>query len=125
VSDPERLARLGAFAERFEDNAFSFGEWGKIGFLQSDGAHSFVQHCYHDGWVLSDFDWPEWKNGEEANEFRDGGAILEHASADVLAKLLTVAIRQDRFVEGNLDAWFRSGLLSAIAGRARDLAGLT
>lgn len=50
------------------------------------------------------------------NEESPGGELQEQ-----LAKLLTVVIRQDRFVKGALNGAFESGLLTAIAGRAAEL----
>jgi Family of unknown function (DUF6508) len=120
VSERDRLLRLGAFLEEFRDGEFSFGHWDKIGFCRSEAARRFVNHCNEDGWVIG-FDWPAWKGTPEAQRFVEPDAILAHANTSDLEKLLTVAIRQDRFVEGGLNGWFEAGLLTAIMQRARAL----
>jgi hypothetical protein len=60
-------------------------------------------------------------DGPEARSLAGDRAALGQASEDQLAKLMTALIRQDRFVEGNLAAAFRDGLLLAMAERARAL----
>jgi hypothetical protein len=42
---------------------------------------------------------------------------------DQLAKLLTALIRENRFNEGALGDSFESGIMTAIARRAKELAG--
>lgn len=116
------LAGLAAFAADMRSPWVPFGEWDSVGFRRSDFADRFVRHCYDDGWVLPDFDWSAWARSPEAQALREADAIRSQADADQLAKLLTVAIRQDRFVEGGLEGWHRQGLLAAICERARELA---
>ena len=48
-------------------------------------------------------------DSKEAMRLRDDPQALAAASAEQLAKLLTVLIRQDRFVEGRLTARLRRG----------------
>jgi hypothetical protein len=62
---------------------------------------------------------------DEAQELRDPDNVRENAREEQLEKLLTVAIRQDRFVEGGLLGWFENGLLLAIVQRAEKLERLT
>jgi hypothetical protein len=57
----------------------------------------------------------------EAKRLRDEPAALAAATADQLASLLTVLIRHDRFVEGELAGAYRSGLLTGILRRAAAL----
>ncbi|MFN2135974.1 MAG: DUF6508 domain-containing protein [Candidatus Promineifilaceae bacterium] len=134
-SDPdrERLQALAAFLPLFEAPGFEFGVWQgsrELGpghytmpyFEPGKTALAFVQTTYAQNWVLRGWDWPAWTQTEEAVRLRDDPAALAAASAEQLAKLLTVLIRQDRFVEGGLDSAFESGLLTAIARRATVLA---
>jgi hypothetical protein len=116
------LVGLAAFARDMRSPWIPFGEWDSIGFLRSEFADRFVRQCCDDGWVLPDFDWPAWANSPEAQALRDPAVILAEADAGQLAKLLTVAIRQDRFIEGGLEGWHRRGLLAAICNRASGLA---
>ncbi len=81
----------------------------------------FVTMCYDLGWVKP-FDWPEWKETEEAAQLRDDPEVLAKATSEQLRKLLTVMIRQDRFVEGSLAAHFNSGFIDQIIDRAAVLA---
>jgi hypothetical protein len=79
---------------------------------------AFVRAAYEDGWVLRDFDWPTWMASAEARSLRDDEAALAAATPGQLARLLTVLIRQDRFVEGALLDAFESGLILRIVRRA-------
>jgi len=125
----ERLDRLAAFLSIFEDPGFSFGLWigGKPmphlqlhmpSFVPSDPAEAFVRMAHDMGWVLPDLDWKSWKDGAEAGELLNCPETLARATPEQLAKLLTVLVRQDRFVEGSLGRVFDSGLLVAIVRRA-------
>ena len=125
----KRLQALADFLLLFEQPGFEFGEWLKnpkseSGVLRipyyswSDTAQSFVEMAYDTGWILSDFNWPAWKATDEAISLRDDPATLAAATPEQLARLLTVLIRQDRFVEGALAGAFKSGLLTNIVGRA-------
>ncbi|MBL0923512.1 MAG: hypothetical protein IBJ12_03470 [Sphingomonadaceae bacterium] len=117
----ERLQALGKFEALFRSPWFKFGEWDKIGFRRSDDTEKFVRHCYDSGWVQGEFDWSAWMATDEAQELRDPDNIRNRASEEQLEKLLTVAIRQDRFVEGGLLSWFENGQLLAIIQRADKL----
>ena len=129
----ERLERLAAFLPLFRAPGFSPGR--SNGFEETEPGHftmpywsyssevdAFQELVYEDGWVRGDFAWPTWTDSEEARALRDDPATLAAATPDQLAKLLTVVIRQDRFVEGTLASAFESGLLLAIVERAAALA---
>jgi len=124
----DQLAGLAAFLPVLQAPEFEFGRWGggeKTAdgaitmpyFMPSHEAAAFVQAAYDLGWVLPDLDLPTWKGTPEAIRLRDD----PEATAEQLAQLLTVLIRQDRFVEGGLNAAFDSGLLIAILARAKVL----
>jgi Family of unknown function (DUF6508) len=72
--------------------------------------------------VIAGFEWQPWLASGPGARLRDDRAAVSEATADDLAKLLTAIIRSDRFVEGSLAGAFESGLLAAIASRARVLA---
>ena len=127
----ERLQALAVFLPLFEQPGFEFGEWianpkSETGVLRmptyswSDTAHLFVKTAYDTGWVLN-FDWPAWAQTDEAISLRDDAAALATAAPQQLARLLTVLIRQDRFVEGALASAYESGLLTNIVRRAAAL----
>ena len=78
---------------------------------------SFVQMCYDYKWVQP-FGWVEWKETDEAAQLRDDPEVLANATSEQLQKLLTVIIRQDRFVEGSAAEHIESGLVGRIIDRA-------
>lgn len=128
----QRLNALSAFLTEFENPDFVFGTWAGGELIGpntynmpyvafSDQASKFVHTCYDEGWVLMDFNWPEWAQTDEAQAFVKAPELIERASADDLAKLLTVCIRQDRFCEGALLHAFESGFLTEILKRAERL----
>jgi Family of unknown function (DUF6508) len=84
---------------------------------------SFVKAAYSHAWVLEDFDWPTWAQSAEARSLRDDETAIRNATPEQLARLLTVCIRQDRFVEGALMEAFDFGLILRIVERAAALVG--
>ena len=118
-----RLGALAAFLPLFESPAFSYGEWdtseGHLPyFFQSEDAGRFVQTAYEHGWCNSNVDWVSWIGTDEAQRFADGPEPISQATVSELEHLLTTFIRQDRFVEGNLDGLYQSGHLTAVVRRA-------
>ena len=77
-----------------------------------------VRMLYEHGWILHNFNWPEWKQSDEAGTLRDDEAALAKATPEQLARLLTVVVRQDRFVENGFRAALESGLVVGIVRRA-------
>jgi hypothetical protein len=127
----KRLEAITRFLPEFEDPEFEFGRWeepedatpGVITldyFLISRTGQEFIRACYDHGWVIN-FDWPEWKGTEEAKSLRDEEEVLNQADPEQLAKLLTVLIRQERFVDGALNSAYESGLLVGILIRAKEI----
>ncbi|HEY5071510.1 MAG TPA: DUF6508 domain-containing protein [Caulobacteraceae bacterium] len=84
---------------------------------------SFVETAYAHAWVLKGFDWAAWAQSAEAKALRDDETAVRSATPEQLARLLTVCIRQDRFVDGALMDAFDSGLIPRIVQRAAALAG--
>jgi len=129
ISLADRLRRLVQFLAVFKAPAFEFGSWVKteegISVLPyaaySPETKLFVQSAYKFGWVSPEFDWGDWMLTEEAAQLREHPEALSKATPDQLARLLTVLIRQDRFVEGALQSAFESGLLTRILERAASI----
>lgn len=127
-----RLQRLAAWADRFADPSFAFGQWvppttGDDGVIQigwydvSDAGQAFVSEMYEFGWVY-DFDWMGWLGTEDGRRLSSGPEPIAAASAEDLAKLLTAIIRGERFSDGELEGAYQSGILLAISRRAGTLA---
>ncbi len=118
----DRLEALAEFLPIFETPDFEFGRFvdepGTFGYYSfSEDAYRFIDVCYEMKWVNLSFDWGAWKESPEALQLRDDPPALESATLEQLQKLLTVLIRQDRFVEGALATGFESGLLVRILRR--------
>ena len=127
--DMQRLRALVPFLSKFEAPGFKFGH--VCSFFDSDlspVALDFVSTCYKSGWIGKDFDgtewegWGDWKESDEARRLRDDPGALDSATTGQLGRLLTVLIRQDRFVTGALIGAFESGLLVRILRRVAVLA---
>lgn len=133
MPDPD-LRILARFLPEFESPDFSPGEWSRVQQAE-DGVYTmpyvmlsplvmeFVRAAYDGGWVLRDFDWPEWKETEEAIMLDRDPDALARATPRQLAQLLTVLIRQDRFVDGELLNNVNNGHVLAILRRAAELLG--
>lgn len=127
----KRLHALAALLPVFEAPGFEFGAWNEPSsnegvmtmpfFMMSDGARAFFDVCYEEGWVRQDFDWPRWSQTKEYRTLAKDPDALGRATPEQLANLVTVMIRQDRFVEGSLYSDFRSGLIVNVLRRAAAL----
>ena len=122
----DRLDALAEFVSRFESSDFQFGQMEvKPGTMPSysfsDDALRFIRVCTDMKWVQP-FDWGEWKESSEAVQLCDEPGALEDATPEQLERLLTVLIRQERFVDGALESAFESGLLARVLKRAAILA---
>ena len=126
---------LAAFLIPFEQPDFKFGEWIESlqkgsgapirgGYVLSDAALSFIVTANETGWMIHDYDWPNWMESDEAIHLRNAPAAIAAATPGQLGRLLTALIRQDRFVEGALGGAYESGLLVAILRRAAVLADI-
>lgn len=129
---PPQLDGLAELLPAFEAAEAEFGEWkggeelepGSITapwFAPSELTSRFLEVAYRDGWVRPDFDWGEWAATPEAQRLRDDRGALAQATVPDLARLLTVVIRSDRFVEGTLDWAIESGLVTAVLRRIAQL----
>jgi hypothetical protein len=131
--DRDRLEALAVFLPAFESPGFEIGTWtpawtradGVIAmayFTLSDVGESFHRAAASNGWVDPAVDWVAWSQSEDAHRFRDDPSSVADATADDLRRLLTAVIRAERFGDGEIEAAWRSGLLTAIVRRAAILA---
>lgn len=129
----ERLRALAAFLPVFERPGFEFGHWvepvprpdGTLDFPYCEltpEAKAFVQAAEDFGFVMRSFDWGEWWPTAEAQRLLRDPEAVAAATPRQLGRLLTLAIREDRFGEGVLLGHYRSGLLTGIIRRASALA---
>jgi hypothetical protein len=129
-SDQERLAVLAKYLPIFTAPGFRFSEvvpakqhgdviemgWTSYG----PEAEAFMQDAYDYGWVQST-NWIEWMQTEDAQALSQDPSRIARASIDDLAKVLTVSLRRDRFMEGSLRADFERGLITRVVKRACEL----
>lgn len=126
------LQALADFLPAFRRPEFKVGEW--IGGNETEPdviempfvsyapvVDAFCKAVYEHGWIKA-FDWGTWMQSDEARSLRDDAVVVRDATPEQLARLLTVCIRQDRFVEGALVGAFESGLILRIVERAAVLA---
>jgi hypothetical protein len=104
-------------SERRED-----GVWTMPWYELSPAAESYLRAVGESGMMLTGFDWPSWAKTPEAQHLHGDRDALAQATPDQLAMLLTALIREDRFNEGALGDSFESGIMTAIARRAKELA---
>jgi hypothetical protein len=127
-----RLQRLAEFLSCFEKPDHNIGNWIQPPsedenvfvmphFSFSKSMQEFINMAYDEEWVLKGFDWPTWKESDEAQKLRDDFDYLAKATPAQLARLLTVLIRQERFCEGSLSSAYESGLITEICRRAARL----
>jgi len=88
-------------------------------FTPSDEADAFLRDLGRVG-LVRPFDWTAWLATPRGEELRQPAALAT-ASPEELANLLTAIVRSERFSEGSLEGALESGLLLAIARRARML----
>ena len=89
-------------------------------FEYSREALTFFRACSANGWVEV-FDWQAWAG--EAERYVKEPARLEQASLTTVQKLLTLHIRNDRFMEGHFAAMAQSGHIAAILRRLQAIRG--
>ncbi len=98
------------------------GVWTMPWYELSPAAESYLRAVGESGLMLTGFDWPSWAKTPEAKALHGDREVLARATPDELAMLLTALIREDRFNEGALGDSFESGIMTAIAHRAKELA---
>lgn len=114
---PEFVAGRWHDSEKRDDGTLTM-PWYELG----PTADAFLRAVGESGLMLTGFAWPSWVSTPEAVALHGDREALARATPDQLAMLLTALIRQDRFNEGALGESFESGLMTAIARRAKELA---
>lgn len=130
----DRLRAIGAFVDELEAPGFDAGLWHPSERSRTHGERDVRTMPWYElstratafvaalAGIMVVFDWPTWARTDEAQTLHDDRRVLAAATPDLLAKLVTALVRQDRFNEGALGASFESGLMAAIARRAAALA---
>ena len=98
------------------------GAWTMPWYELSAAAEAYIRAVGESGMMLAGFDWPSCAKTPEAIALHGDRAVLAEATPEQLAMLLTALIREDRFNEGALGDSFESGIMTAIALRAAELA---
>lgn len=129
-TDQQRLEALAKYLPVFTAPGFKFsdvvpakveGDIIQMGWTSyGPEAKAFMQDCYDYGWVQST-DWTNWMQTEEAQELSRDPTRMAAATIEDLAKVLTVSLRRDRFVEGSLAEDFEGGLITRAVTRACEL----
>jgi len=99
------------------------GVWTMPWYERSPAVDDYIRAVGESGMMLTGFDWPSWAKTPEAIALHGDREVLARATREELAMLLTALIREDRFNEGALGDSFESGIMTAIARRAKELAG--
>lgn len=129
-TDQQRLEALAKYVPIFTAPGFKFYEdmparveggliqmgWTSYG----PEAEAFIQDAYDYGWVQGT-SWSEWMQTEEAQSLSQDPERMAMATVEQLAKVLTVSLRRDRFMEGSLASDFESGLIIRAVKRAYKL----
>lgn len=121
--DAARLDALLAFLPRFEQPGYVFGEWvrrpGQFPFYQpTSEVRQFLDALPASGLIIP-YDWSAWRG--TAQRYLEDPAALAGADLETLSRLLTLHVRQDRFVEGHLAAMLEAGHITALLRRLRHL----
>jgi hypothetical protein len=128
--EPEAIPALVRLLPVLESPAFSPGQWrggeaNEEGVIQmpwfepSDKAQAVLDEVRRGGWLFA-YDWQAWQ--DEARALIESDA-LEGADIDTLRRLLTLLVRSDRFMEGQLAWAFESGLMARIVRRVAVISG--
>lgn len=132
----EALRDIAAFLPIMEAPNFQFTDGGEPlvetapnrfeirGYVYDPQVWNLVRTVDQHGWIHGDegFQWTEWIKTDEARTLRDDPAALDQATPEQLARLITIFARQERFSDGAMLGFWRSGLLLGILRRAAELA---
>jgi len=94
-----------------------------INIFENENLHTkiymkFIKDVYESGLVYH-FDWPRWE--EDAKKYFNNPDLLNNANLEIIRKLLTLHIRKDRFCDYHLEDMIRSGHISQILKRLREI----
>jgi hypothetical protein len=126
------LVSLASFLKDIDDPEFKAGEWKTPESSREDIIYMpyvdssptvmrFIEAAYENDWLETDLDWPEWAQTSRALWLRNSPGSISQAGESDIFRLLTVCIRQDKFVEGALLEAFDSGLIRRIVRRAASI----
>jgi len=76
---------------------------------------SLMHELYESGYVLRDFDWPNWQ--DEAVKYVDGTKKIDSTDFDICCRLITTHLRKERFCEGHLLGMLKCGHFIALLKR--------
>ncbi len=127
-ADPSAIKWAVSFIDRFEKPGEKLGTHRGL-VKQPDGTTTFPYVAYSkvvldfiDGLykrdIILNFDWPNWERGK--NLYRNVELIARATSTDCL-KLITMCVRNDRFVDGFLMGAIKSGVITGCLKRLREL----
>ena len=110
---PEDLARMVNPPALEEDSLI-------VGHLEYHPAvYDFMQACYDHG-LVQPFDWSAW--AEEGRRYMNDAAFIDRARLTTCIKLITASVRYQRFCDGHLGEVIKSGHITAILRRLKQLA---
>jgi hypothetical protein len=115
----ENIDAIVRFLPTFEAEGCEFGKVAGFYCDFSPEVDEFQHALYEHNWIVG-FDWSHWVRAEGAPYVRSVDAINE-ADIDVLRKLLTAFVRQERFCAGSLLGAFESGYITAILQRLKQV----
>jgi hypothetical protein len=128
----DALAGLGRWADELDGGTLEFGAWVPSTTLANgvrtmpyvelgtDGDR-FLRDVAGLGFIVP-FPWQAWLAGPEGAAYREDRSRIAQATPEDIVRLMTSIIRGERFTEGELLDAYETGLLAAIARRARELA---
>ena len=111
------------FLPIFEGEGYKFGEWvARAGqfpcYSYSDEVQEFVKTLYeHD--MIVPLDWAHWH--KRAQQYQKDRTSVESADLATIRRLLTAHVRADRFTEGHLAAVLKSGHITAMLRRLKEI----
>lgn len=94
----------------------SHSTWVGLTCTYSDEVGRVVDGLYQADLIVP-FDWAHWWEGRR--RYGDNSAAVEKAPVADAVRMITVVVRQDRFVEGGLGAAIENGVLPAALRRLR------
>jgi hypothetical protein len=82
--------------------------------------YEFMQACYENGFIQRTFNWPSW--AKAATPYLNDAAFIDRARLTTCIKLIMASVRYQRFCDGHLGEVIKSGHITAILRRLKQLA---
>ena len=119
-ADIEAIVR---FLPVFEQEGFDFGEVVSLSTCQfAPEVDEFIIALDEHNWVMVEFPWTDWME-EDGAKYRGSTDAVAEADLDDLRRILTAIARQERYRTGVILSCLKSGLISAILRRLKELRG--